>query len=250
MILLIYVFQRSFIYLPSKEKPDPRDYNAHDMKVVSIMMREGHSVDSWFKSPLHHKPTILFLHGNAGHIGYRMPIARHFIQAGLGVLLLEYRGYGGNKGNPTEQSLYEDARAGMQFLLENNIHADDIVIYGESLGSAVGIQLALEYPVCALILQSPFTSLSKMAQYHYPWMMFTPWDKFNSIDKIQSIKMPLLVIHAKLDNIVPYSQGLSIYSKAPDPKEIVTIQKEGVKYPLALNNANCAETGQRERCTQ
>src|SRR5690348_8686727 len=108
-----YSLQRSFIYFPSKEKPNPNEFHAQDMQVTKIAVADGLLLNSWYKPALPNKPVILYLHGNAGHIGHRMYLVRQLISAGFGVLLLEYRGYGGNPGRPTESGLYQDARAAM-----------------------------------------------------------------------------------------------------------------------------------------
>src|SRR5689334_20161544 len=112
LALLVYIFQRHLLYFPDPHIPKLGKFHAEDMNVVNIQTTDKLELKSWYKSAQKNHPTILFLHGNAGHIGYRMPLIRQFLDAGLGVLLLEYRGYGGNPGKPSEQGLYLDAQAG------------------------------------------------------------------------------------------------------------------------------------------
>lgn len=220
LTLLMYFFQRKLIYFPAREMPRRQVFHAEDMQELWLKTSDGLNLLAWYKPAQANQPTLLFLHGNAGHIGNRMPLVRQFLSAGFGVLLLEYRGYGGNKGNPSEEGLYTDARAAMHFLLEQ-ANSSRPVLYGESLGSGVAVKIASEFPVCALVLQSPYTSLSAVAHYHYPWIFVTPWDKFDSLARITAIKAPLLIVHGKQDQIIPFEQGLELYYQAHEPKTLV-----------------------------
>lgn len=220
--LLMYLFQRYLIYFPSLAIPQLNDYQANDMRVVILHTQDGLSLNSWYKPAKGSQPTVLYLHGNAGHIGNRMTLARQFINADLGLLLLEYRGYGGNQGQPSEQGLYEDGRAGIRFLHQQGIKSEQIALYGESLGSGVATQLAVENMTCAVVLQSPYTSLSDLARYHYPWLWFKPRDRFDSMHRIQAIHAPLLILHGIKDNVVPYLQGQALFQQASQPKKMLS----------------------------
>jgi fermentation-respiration switch protein FrsA (DUF1100 family) len=224
---LAYSLQRYFIYFPSAEKPNPKDFQAEDMQVIQLTVADGLTLNSWYKPPLDNKPVILYLHGNAGHIGYRMFLARYFLSAGFGVLLLEYRGYGGNPGKPTESGLYQDGRAAIKFLQQRGIQERNIILYGESLGTGVATQLATEFPICALVLQSPYTSLTSLARYHYFGLPMPIIDKFDSLARIQKIHVPILMLHGKLDEIVPYAQGLTLFNQANQPKEWMELPNKG-----------------------
>ena len=224
--LLMWAFQRQLIYYPSREIPRLIDYQANDMRVVLLHTQDGLVLNSWYKPADARQPTIIYLHGNAGNIGGSMPLVRQLIHAGLGVLLLEYRGYGGNPGHPTEQGLYEDGRAGIRFLNQHGVASDRIIVYGESLGSGVATQLAIENKIGALILQSPYTSICDMARYHYPWLLIKPLDRFESIKRIQQINAPLLILHSMNDEVVPYSQGLALFQRAIEPKKMLAFKTE------------------------
>ena len=219
--LLCYIFQRHIIYFPDRMKPRLQDYDATDMSDVLLHTKDNLVLTSWYKPALNNQPTLLFLHGNAGHIGHRMPLIRQFIDAGFGVFLLEYRGYGGNEGSPTEQGLYEDARTAMQYLYQNGIKSNQIALYGESLGTGVATKIAVENPICAVILQSPYTSLVSVAHYHYRWLILKPWDRFNSLGRIKEINAPLLVLHGKHDEIVTYNEGVTLFNQANEPKKML-----------------------------
>ncbi|CAM3050233.1 Bem46 protein [Legionella steigerwaltii] len=222
-----YLLQRSFIYFPSPELPTPNVFHAEDMQVIKIPVADGLTLSSWYKPSKDKKPTILYLHGNAGHIGYRMYLVRQFLSEGFGVLLLEYRGYGGNPGKPTESGLYQDARAAMKFLQQQGIQENNIVLYGESLGTGVATQMATEFPVCALVLQSPYTSLTALARFHYPWLPLPLIDKYDSLSRIQKIHIPVLMLHGKLDEIVPYDQGVALFNHANQPKKWIEFPDKG-----------------------
>lgn len=222
IIFITYVLQRNLIYFPSANIPQPQDYNAHDLQVLSLTTQDKLALNAWYKPAKANNPTVLFLHGNAGTIGDRMPTARVLINAGFGVLLPEYRGYGGNKGVPTEQGLYKDGRAALQFLINQRIKLSQLVLFGESLGTGVASQLATEQTICALVLQSPFTSLAAVARYHYPWIPLKPWDKYDSLSRIQSINTALLVLHGTDDKTVPYNEGVILFKAANSPKKMLT----------------------------
>ncbi|MDF1646536.1 MAG: alpha/beta fold hydrolase [Legionellaceae bacterium] len=225
--LLLYLMQRTLIYVPSKITPSRKNFQAEDMQRVSLVTQDKINLHAWYKPAAQSKPTLIIFHGNAGHIGRRMPLARALIQQGLGVFLLEYRGYGGNPGRPTEQGLYQDARAGITYLQHQNVSLHKLALYGESLGTGVAVKMASEYPsACALILQSPYTNMRALGQYHYPWIPIAPWDTFDSLSQIQSIHTPLLALHGTEDNIVPYQQGKALFKAANQPKQWVTLKNQ------------------------
>jgi fermentation-respiration switch protein FrsA (DUF1100 family) len=222
----VYLFQRRLIYFPTHQIPQLSAYQANDMSVVKIKTRDHLELMSWYKPAHPNQPTLLFLHGNAGHIGYRMSLVRQFLNNGIGVLLLEYRGYGGNSGSPTEQGLYEDGQAALNFLYENNIKPHQIILFGESLGTGVATKLAFEQSFCALILQSPYTSLASLSRYHYPWLILKPWDRFNSLERMEKIHTPLLILHGKEDQIVPFSESKALLNRANEPKQLIVFENK------------------------
>lgn len=227
-LILLYLFQRKLIYFPNPERPKLADHNATDMRVVDIKSCDGLILSSWYKEPISkEKPVVLYLHGNGGHIGYRMPIARQILNRGYGLLLLEYRGYGGNKGYPFEKGLYCDARSAIHYLNEIGIPSNQIILYGESLGTAVATELAVDNESQCLILQSPFSSLSSVAKYHYPWLPLKPKDKFDSLSRITNIKLPLLILQGDKDKVVPIEEAKALFQKANSPKEFIIFPNKG-----------------------
>lgn len=221
--LFLYGFQRQLIYVPGTEIPS----HAEDMQTVILHTDDGLFLKSWYKPAVIGRPTILILHGNAGHIGGRMALARQFISKGYGVFLLEYRGYGGNKGQPTEQGLYRDGRAAYQFLKKNGVSFKHMVLYGESLGTGVATKLASENPSCALVLQSPYTSLTAVARFRYPLIVIPPKDTFDSFVRIRDINTPLLILHGTQDSTVPFELGRELFNHANEPKKWVALPGQG-----------------------
>ncbi|STX27624.1 Bem46 protein [Legionella beliardensis] len=227
MLVIMYFFQRHLIYFPAKLMPTRQLFAANDMQEVSLTTEDKLHLLAWYKPAHVGMPTLIYYHGNAGHIGYRMPFARYFLKEGYGVLLVEYRGYGGNQGRINEQGLYLDGKAAIKFMQAQGVPTKDLILYGESLGTGVATKISSQYQVCALILQSPYTSLTALSKTHYPWLPIGPWDKFDSLSRMKEIKIPLLILHGKQDRIVPYQQGLTLYQHANQPKELIDFVAKG-----------------------
>jgi fermentation-respiration switch protein FrsA (DUF1100 family) len=227
VVLLMYFFQRNLIYFPDRHKPQLKNFHADDMSVINLHTRDKIKLTSWYKPSINNQPTVLYLHGNAGHIGYRMPLIRQLINVDMGVFILEYRGFGGNRGSPSEKNLYEDGETAMRFFNKQGVNPKKLIVYGESLGTGIATKLASKYQFCAVILQSPFTSLASVASYHYPWLFIKPWDKYNSLERIKLINAPLLILHGKRDQVVPYKEGLQLFNEANEPKQMFSFPDSG-----------------------
>ena len=236
---IFYLAQRVILYRPDISKPNLDAANVSDMQLVNLHTKDGLSLNSWFKEPEQGKHTIIYFHGNAGNIGTRGPSMRPLLDAGLGLLLVEYRGYGGNPGFPTEQGLYFDARAGFSFLKENNIKEKDIIIFGESLGTGVATQMALEYKTKLLILQSPYTSMKEIGGMKFPIFPvgFLLKDRFDSISKIAKITQKLFLFHGEKDIVVPVSLGKKLFAAARGEKEIYLIPEAAHANIMTLHMA-------------
>lgn len=221
----LYLFQRSLLYHPSDAIPSPAESGVPEMQAVGLRTADGLELTSWYAPPAEGRPVVVYFCGNAGHIGYRGFKARRMIDSGFGVLLVSYRGFGGNPGKPTEEGLFADARAAMDFLAAANIPATRTVLYGESLGTGVAVRLAWEQakqtPVAAVVLETPYTSIAEVAQHHYP---FVParWlvkDRFDALSLITGIGAPVLVLHAEDDRVIPLQFAQRLFEKAVEPKE-------------------------------
>jgi uncharacterized protein len=171
---------------------------------------------------------VLILHGNAGNLATpgRPEHDRQLHDLGLGVVALDYRGYGNSEGKPSEAGLYADARSAYDFLRDSlRIPADRIVIYGHSLGSAVATQLATSVEAAGLILEGGFTSVADLGQAIYPWVpvRWLSRNRFDSKARIGKLRMPLLMIHGRDDMTVPLAQGRRLFAAAPEPKTFVEV---------------------------
>ena len=228
VVTLAWAFQRSLIYFPIAEVPAPSLVGLDDVEQVAFETVDGIRLQGWFARS-HRSPatfTLVVFNGNAGNRAYRAPLARAFREHGVAVLLFDYRGFGGNQGTPTEEGLAADARAARAYLLtRSDVDPARVVYFGESLGAAVAIRLAVEHPPAALVLRSPFASLAALGRHHYPWLP-AAWllsDRFPSIDRLPHVTCPLVVIVGDRDSIVPVDQSRQLYDAARAPKHLVTI---------------------------
>jgi uncharacterized protein len=226
VLLLGYLFvaQRSILFLPDRSWPDPAEAGlAGLVQPVEILTADGLRLQAWYRpAPNPDAPVMLYLHGNAGHIGHRGAKVRPFIDAGWGLLLLSWRGYGASPGTPTEQGLYADARAAIAFLHGEGAGDDRLILYGESLGAAVAVQMATERRFGAIVLEAPFCSVGASAVYRYPMFPMAPWlvrDKFDSLSKIARVGAPLLIVHGERDAVTPVRFGRALFAAANEPKD-------------------------------
>jgi fermentation-respiration switch protein FrsA (DUF1100 family) len=213
---ILFAFQRYLVFVPDNKSTHLSDFDKKFIERVVWQNEDKILLYGFYHPPTTNQPTIVIFHGNAGNIGTRKTLMLKLIEQGYGVFMPEYRGYGGVSGQPSEKGLYEDAQSALKFLKSQGIPYFNMILLGESLGSAVALEMAKKYPVSGVILQSPFTSLHALARLHYPWNFLPLFDKFNNEEKIKDIHVPLLVIHGMQDELVPVEHGKSLYQKAID----------------------------------
>lgn len=227
---LMFIFQRNLQYVPERGAIVPADWGLPDFRTVTVTTADGVGIDLWH-APADGltKPTVVLFHGNGGHMGHRADKALALRRAGYGVLLAGYRGYGPNAGSPTEQGLYADGRAALDFLVREGVSGQRVVLYGESLGSGIAVQLATERRVGAVILEAPFTSIPDAAAIHYPWLPVRGLikDRYDSLSRIADIRAPLLIVHGEQDRVVPIRLGCALFAKAAEPKVGVWVPGAG-----------------------
>jgi hypothetical protein len=225
----LYVFQRHLLYFPDVRRPELGDLAVLGVREITLKTGDGLSLLSWYLPPRDGHPVIAYFHGNGGHIGYRAERLRWFARNGYGVLMAEYRGYGGNPGTPSESGLVADGAAAFDFLNGEGIAPNRLVIYGESLGSGVAVLLAAQREVASLILEAPFTSVAEVAQYHYSFIPASALlrDRFDARAKIGNVRAPILVLHGERDRVVPLRYGRALFDAAPDPKELWLSREAG-----------------------
>ncbi len=233
VLLLAWLLQRSLIYFPSGGAPGPVAALLPGGEEAVLVTEDGLELGGWFL-PAFQQPgkkrtvsaAVLVFNGNGGNRALRAPLAKALAAAELGVLLFDYRGYGGNPGSPTEEGLAVDARAAVRYLEDRaDVDPKRIVYFGESLGAAVAVGLARERPPAALILRSPFNSLVEMAGTHYPFLLsgLLLKDRFPSIDRIGRVIAPLLVIVGTADSLVPPEQSRRLFAAAGRGERLLEI---------------------------
>jgi fermentation-respiration switch protein FrsA (DUF1100 family) len=222
LVALTYFFQRSMMYFPDNAVPNRAMAGVPDMDEVRLATADGLELLSWYKPAAKEGgATIVYFQGNGGNIELRGSKARTLIDAGLGVLLVGYRGYGDNPGRPAEAGLYADGRAALDYLAGRGVAPASIVLYGESLGSGVAVQMATERRPGALILEAPFTSAADVGASAYPFLpvRLLIKDRFDNLAKIGTIEAPLLVLHGEADRVIPARHGNTLLAAANEPKE-------------------------------
>ncbi|KWX23654.1 hypothetical protein AFM11_12690 [Mycolicibacterium wolinskyi] len=235
LLAVLFSAQRWFIYFPS---PGPVPSAATVLpggQDVELTTADGKRLGAWyFPGPT--RSAVLVFNGNGGDRSMRAPLAVALNRMGLSVLLFDYRGYGGNPGRPTEDGLAADARAAHEWLTAQP-GVDRVAYFGESLGAAVALGLAVEKPPAALVLRSPFTSLGDVAAVHYRWLPVRRLllDRYPSIERIPSLAAPLLVIAGDRDDIVPTALSRQLYEAAPQPKRWVVVPGAGHNDPELLD---------------
>lgn len=224
------VNESSFLYFPEKTlETSPEEFGIvyGEVRIPSTdsVQLVGWIVPSADTSTL----WLLYLHGNAGNVGMRGYV-EHYAQLhklGLNILTVDYRGYGESSGNPTEQGIYDDARAGYEYLRSaQHVPPERIVVYGYSLGSAIAVDLVSKVPSAGLIVEGSFTSIPDVGQEHYPYLpvRMVARSRFASSVKIGSITGPKLFIHARDDHTIPIRFGRELFDFAPEPKTFLEVK--------------------------
>ena len=234
---MLRALERQLIYFPTpipREMPPPalRHGAAED---VYLETADGVTVHGWYVRSARAEPEppiVVHFHGNAGNLLDRQDHVDELAARGLDVFILSYRGYGKSEGSPSEQGLYRDAEAAYEYLVrERGAVPRRIVPYGQSLGSAVAVELATRHEVGGVILESPFTSAPELGRRFYPFLPDVVFDhlehRFDSIGKIGRLRAPLLVIHGERDEIVPVDMGRRLFEAAPEPKEWYALPHAG-----------------------
>lgn len=243
--------ERRFIYWPSRElgaTPAARGLLADDLWITTPDGERIHGYHLRSDQPASvSRPTLLISHGNAGTIADRLPRAGLFLrQLNVDVVLYDYRGYGQSSGAPHEEGTYTDARAVYDALISAGVSAEHIVLFGESLGCAVSIQLALDRRVRGVILEAPFLSVRAMAKRVFPWLPVGPLlrTRYDNLAKIARITSPLFIVHGSDDDVIPQAHGQGLFAAAREPKRFLSIagahhndvlQIGGADYLAALN---------------
>ena len=220
ILILLFIFQRNLLYHPN-ENNYFGDKLEVDVEKVKIRTTDNISLLGWFhKKNLKNFKTILYFHGNAGNLENRIYKLNHFKDLDVNFLIIAWRGFSGNDGKPSENNLYIDGNSAMEWLKKNGVDENNIIIYGESLGTGVATEIAQNGNFAGLILETPFTSMVEAAKNFYPYIPvgLLLKDKYENQKKIKNINIPILVMHGEADKIVPFWMGKKIFDLANNPK--------------------------------
>ncbi len=248
LLVCLYFQQRRLLYFPQNGVQSPASHGASGFESVTFSTADGLSLSGWWHDAAPGFATVIHFHGNAGNVGGRAGFYQQIADAGFGVLAVDYRGYGVNTGEPSEEGLYADARAAIHFALgERGLPIQKIILYGESLGSGVAVQMATEYPVAGLVLEAPYTSVLARAQARFPFVPVTLLlkDRYDSLNKMPQVKAPLLLFHGERDRVIPVHDGRTVLAAANPPKKgIFFPEVDHTQFPRAELVAAMQEFGQ------
>jgi fermentation-respiration switch protein FrsA (DUF1100 family) len=226
---VLRLVEDQFIYYPERpyfEEPKRLGLSYRD---IWLTTKDQTRIHGWLIGDGNEKPVVLFFHGNAGNISHRLDRIKRLEELPLRFLLLDYRGYGQSEGKPTEEGLYEDALAAYEFLIEEEgLSSDQIILFGESLGGAVAIDLASKKDVAGIILEATFTTLRELANEIFPVLPTAlVSDQYTSILKVPKIDTPILFVHGTRDEIVPFKMGETLFKAAKGNKDFWEVQNAG-----------------------
>jgi fermentation-respiration switch protein FrsA (DUF1100 family) len=227
-VALMYVKQRTLMYHPERLQTPPAAAGLPEAEVLTLDTADGERVIVWHVPPQPDRPVVLYFHGNAGALRYRVDRFRALTGDGLGLVALSYRGYGGSSGTPTEAGLIADAAAAYDFAV-SRYPAERIVVWGESLGTGVAVALAANHRIGRLILEAPFTSTVDVGAqvYWYLPVRALMKDTFRSDLRIGQVTAPLLIMHGTHDTTVPIALGERLFELANPPKRFVRFDGGG-----------------------
>jgi fermentation-respiration switch protein FrsA (DUF1100 family) len=241
LLTALWLLQRRLIYFPDRSAVPRAGQVIPGARDATLHTSDGLRLGAWFVPPAAGVPdrrlTVLVAPGNAGNRLDRAPLGTALAANGLAVLLVDYRGYGGNPGSPTEAGLARDVRAARTYLVEQaGVAADRILYYGESLGAAVVAELATEHPPAGLILRSPFTDLPAVGRQHYPLLPvgLLARDRFPTADLVAGTDVPTVVVYGTADSIVPPAQSRAVAGRTGGPVWTVAVDGADHNDPALL----------------
>ena len=222
----LFIFQSHYIYYPERVLSVTPHSIGLQFESVSFETTDGVQLSGWFVPSESARGVILFCHGNAGNISHRLDSIQIFHQLGLDVFIFDYRGYGQSEGKPTEQGTYKDAEAAWRYLIEERqVKPNEVIIFGRSLGGAVASWLAQSHTPGGLILESTFTSLPDIAAGLYPYLPVRLLLRFeyNTAEYLGRVDCPVLIVHSRDDEIMPFNHGQQLFESAKEPKKFLEI---------------------------
>jgi uncharacterized protein len=225
----VYLGQRRLMYFPDRVRTLPAQVGLAAVEERTLATPDGARVIAWYGRARPGQPTLLYFHGNAGSLAARVPRIERFMGEGWGIYMMTYRGYGGSTGSATEAANIADARLAYDALVSEGVKPSSIIVYGESLGSGVAVQLAAERQVGGVVLDAPYTSIVDVAVRAYPFLpvRLLLSDRYESSKYIARVRAPLLILHGELDTVIPVAMGRELFGLANEPKRLAIFPAGG-----------------------
>lgn len=225
ILVVAWSQQRFLVYAPDPTRVAPAAGGLSGVAEVTLKTPDGVELIAWYAGARPGQPTLLYFHGNAGNLLSRAGRMGEYLDKGRGMMMLSYRGYGGSGGKPTEANNVADARLAYQWLVEQGVQPTEILVYGESLGSGVAVQLAEQETVGGVILDAPYTSIADVGARLYPFLPVQTFilDRYDSLSRIAAINAPLLIVHGDQDGLIPIAMGRQLFEQAKQPKQFSPI---------------------------
>jgi fermentation-respiration switch protein FrsA (DUF1100 family) len=229
VLVLVFVFQSRLVFFPGTGREvvvTPQTYGL-GFETVGIGTADGETLQAWWVPAEGARGTVLFFHGNAGNISHRVDYLLMFNRLRYSTLIVDYRGYGGSTGTPSEEGTYRDAEAAWDYLRHARLaRPRDVVIAGESLGAAVATRLAAEVEPRAVVLFSTFTSATDLGAEVYWFLPVRLLSRigYDNRENLKRIRAPVFIAHSRDDDIVPYAHGKRLYEAANEPKAFLEMR--------------------------
>ncbi|HEX9810590.1 MAG TPA: alpha/beta hydrolase [Burkholderiales bacterium] len=224
ILLFVYAMQDRLVYFPTRPlDATPRTIGL-EYEDVAVTTEDGPRLHGWFIPAPGARGTVLHFHGNGGNISHRLDYVEMFHRLEINTLLIDYRGYGQSEGQPSEQGTYRDALAAWRYLTEaRGLAPDTIILHGESLGGAVASWLAARTAPRALIVESSFTSAVDLGAEVYSWLpvRWIARYRYPTLSHLAQVRVPVLIVHSRNDEIIPFHHGQQLYAAAPTPKQFI-----------------------------
>ena len=222
----LFFMQPTFLFKPTREVSYTPDELGLDFEEVTLETSDGVLLNSWYVPAENCEVTILFCHGNGGNIMHRLDSINIFHNLGLNCFIFDYRGFGKSHGTPTEEGTYLDARAAYDWLVNvKKVSPENIIILGRSLGGSIASHLASNVKARGLVIESAFTSYADIGSKFYPYMPVRWFARFNykTVDYLKNVYCPVMIIHSRNDEVVPFEFGLELYNIANEPNRFIEI---------------------------
>jgi uncharacterized protein len=226
IVILLYTLQRRLIFYPGILSADYKFETGDNCEEIILTTNDGESISGLFYTG-ELPDVIVYFHGNAGDLSGWQYVSEDFTSLGFNFLIIDYRGYGKSTGKITEKGLYRDADAAYQYLLDRGFQADNIIIYGRSIGSGIAVELAARRTAKGLILESPFSSFAALANEKFPLFLpsFYLRFRFDNLRKINKVSYPIIFLHGTDDELIPASHSRKLFGTFKGNKKMILVDR-------------------------